>query len=36
MSDDADDYDLLAAWQAMRARHAEECFEFVCQHRSSA
>ena len=29
MSDDADDYDLLAAWQAMRARHAEECFEFV-------
>ena len=32
MSDDADDYDLLAAWQAMRARHAEECFEFVCQH----
>ena len=27
-----DNYDLLAAWEAMRARHAKECFSFICLH----
>ena len=27
-----DHYDLLAAWEAMRERHAKECFSFICLH----
>ena len=27
-----DNYDLLAAWEAMRGRYARECFSFICLH----
>ena len=27
-----DEYDVAAAWAAMRDKHAKECFEFICLH----